>query len=60
MMSHRNLDATSSMARDVMAHKPTELETFSGYLIRTAQALQVSVPVSERFYQALKEREMIR
>lgn len=58
MMHYRNADATSSMARDAMAHRPTELETFSGHLVRLADQLGVPVPVSKRFYDVLKEREV--
>ena len=58
MMHYRNADATSSMARDAMAHKPTELETFSGHLVRLADHLGVPAPVSKRFYQELLKREV--
>lgn len=58
MMHYRNADATSSMARDAMAHKPTELETFSGHLVRLADRLGVPAPVSKRFYQELLKREV--
>lgn len=58
MMHYRNADATSSMARDAIAHKPTELETFSGHLVYLADQLGVPVPVSKRFYNGLREREV--
>ena len=48
-------DATSSLQRDVCAGKPSELETFSGYIVREAHKLNVPVPVSERMYQGLYE-----
>ena len=48
--------ATSSLCRDVMARKNCELETFSGYLVREAKRLGVSVPLSERLYKELKAR----
>ncbi len=51
-------DATSSLQRDVRAGKQSELETFSGYLVREARRLGVPVPVSERMYAGLKEKEM--
>lgn len=54
---HRNLDMTSSMERDAAAHKHTELETFSGHLVRLARSLRVPVPVTQKFYIALKARE---
>ena len=55
IMGPRNdKNSTSSMARDVMSGRRTEVETFSGYLVRLAHKLHVPVPVSERFYEALK------
>ncbi len=50
-------DATSSLQRDVRAGRQSELETFSGYLVREAKRLGVPVPVSERMYAGLKEKE---
>ncbi|MGN0482914.1 MAG: ketopantoate reductase family protein, partial [Lachnospiraceae bacterium] len=37
------------------AGRPTEVETFSGYLVREAKRLGVEVPVSERMYEELKK-----
>ena len=51
-------DATSSLQRDVRAGKQSELETFSGYLVREARRLGVPVPVSERMYEGLKKKEI--
>ena len=51
-------DATSSLQRDVRAGRRSELETFSGYLVREARRLEVSVPVSEKMYEGLKEKEI--
>ena len=56
-LNRRGLDLSSSMARDFAAHRPSELETFSGVLVRKAHALGVAVPLTERFYEGLKERE---
>ena len=49
-------NATSSLQRDVNAGRPTELETFSGYIVREARRLGTSVPVSEKMYEELKEK----
>lgn len=49
-------DATSSLQRDVGAGRPTELETFSGYIVREAQRLGVDAPVSADMYRKLKEK----
>ena len=48
-------NASSSMKRDVEAGRPAEIETFSGYIVREGKRLGVPVPVSEQFYEALKE-----
>ena len=48
-------DATSSLQRDVWAGKETELETFSGYLVREAARLGVQVPVTARMYDRLSQ-----
>ena len=49
-------DATSSLQRDVNAGRPTELETFSGYIVREAQRLGVAAPVSGEMYTKLKQK----
>ena len=48
---------TSSLARDIMhGAKQTELDTFSGYLVRTAKEHGVAVPLSEKCYQTISNR----
>ncbi len=51
-------DATSSLQRDLISGNPTELETFSGYIVREAKRLGVNAPVSGRMYEGLKEKVM--
>lgn len=51
-----NEGSTSSLKRDVEAGRPSEFETFGGYLIKTAKELGVPVPLSEQFYDGLKEK----
>lgn len=41
---------TTSMQRDFAAQRPTELETFSGYLFREGQRLNVPTPIHRLFY----------
>lgn len=48
-------NATSSLQRDVSAGHPSELETFSGYIVREAKQLGIPVPVSEQMYQNLQQ-----
>ena len=52
-------DATSSLQRDILQGHQTELETFSGYLVREARELNVPVPVSEWMYEELKKKAVI-
>lgn len=47
-------DATSSLQRDVNAGHMTELDTFSGYIVREAKRLGVPAPVSTEMYEKLK------
>lgn len=49
-------EATSSLQRDFQQGKPSEVETFSGYLVKEAKRLGISVPVSEKMYLGLIER----
>lgn len=49
-------DGSSSLARDVIAGRQSELETFSGYLVKTADRLHVQAPFSKHCYTALLQR----
>ena len=46
-------NASSSFQRDVAAGRITEIETFSGYIVKTAEKLGVDVPVSKKYYEEL-------
>ena len=48
-------NATSSLQRDVNAGRQTELETFSGYIVKESKRLHIPAPVSERMYGQLGE-----
>lgn len=50
-------NATSSLQRDLAAGRRSELDTFSGYLVREAKRQGVRIPVSEACYQRLLEKE---
>jgi len=56
LLKQENKNVSSSLARDVIAKRQSELETFSGYLVETAHRLYVEVPLSEKLYKELKER----
>lgn len=47
--------ATSSLKRDMEAGKKSELETFSGYVVKEAERLGIDVPVSRTYYEAMKK-----
>ena len=44
---------TSSMHVDFMAGRPTELETLTGYVVREARHIGLTLPLYERMYTAL-------
>jgi len=50
-------EASTSMHLDRQKGRRTELETLGGYLVREARSLGVAVPVTARFYGALKAAE---
>ena len=52
----KDKDTTSSLARDLIARRQSELETFSGYLVRAATELNIPVPLSEKFYREINQR----
>ncbi len=51
------LDTTASMQRDIMAGKPSELETFNGYIAREGRRLGIPTPVNECIYRLLAPME---
>ena len=51
-------DATSSMQRDIVAGKPSELESQNGAVVRMAREAGVAVPTHELIYQTLKPLEV--
>ena len=50
-------DATSSLQRDIWSGRPSELETFCGYIVREADRLKVPAPVTGDMYRRLKALE---
>jgi 2-dehydropantoate 2-reductase len=50
--------ATTSMQRDLMEGRPSELEAQSGAVVRLARAASVAVPVNECLYRALLPCEL--
>lgn len=52
-----NSEGMPSMAQDVKAKRYSEIELFSGTIVRLGKKHGVDVPVNERFYQYFKELE---
>ncbi|RIJ41742.1 ketopantoate reductase family protein [Pontibacter oryzae] len=48
--------ATSSMQRDVVAGKQSEVETLTGYIVREAATFSVDVPLYQEIYKGLKQQ----
>lgn len=49
-------EARTSMQRDYTSGKRSELETFIGYVIRSAEELKIEAPAYEKVYAELKSR----
>ena len=47
-------DATTSMHRDMMKNKPTEVEALTGYVVKEARLLGLELPLYEKMYSRLK------
>ena len=54
-----NLDpkTTASMQRDVMEGRPSELENFNGYIVKTGKQLHITTPVNAFTYYCLLPQE---
>lgn len=59
VIDHQAEDATTSMQRDVMEGKPSEIEEFNGFVCREGVKLNISTPVNRFIYQCLKPQEEI-
>lgn len=47
-------DATSSLQRDYHSGRKTELETFSGYLVKEAEKMGIELPLTTALYEKLR------
>ena len=56
VIAQKNKDVYSSLANDIMAGRKSELDTFSGLLVRTAEKVHVAVPLSAMMYHAIAKR----
>ncbi|WP_417360704.1 ketopantoate reductase family protein [Galbibacter sp.] len=56
-ITHLDGLSTASTQRDLMAGKPSELETFNGYIVKQAKQYGIPVPVNEMLYECLLPME---
>jgi len=49
----------TSMAQDVLAHRPTEVDIFAGAMLRMGRDLGIPVPANTFLYQILKSKERV-
>ena len=50
-------NTTASMQRDIMEGRPSELDNFNGYIVRTGKQLHISTPVNAFTYYCLLPQE---
>lgn len=50
-------ETTSSVQRDIMAGRPSELEDFNGYVVREGEKLHINTPINYFIYHCLKPME---
>lgn len=55
IMNVQSPDATSSMKRDVEAGRPTEMDAFTGTVLRLSEKHGLSAPISARYHRELME-----
>lgn len=57
LIGRLSADGCPSMRQDAMAGRKSEAELFAGTLIRLAEKHGIAVPVNERYYRIIRERE---
>lgn len=57
IIKNQDPSSTASTQRDLMEGRPSELETFNGYVVREAQKENISVPVNTFIYECLRPME---
>ncbi len=50
---------TSSMLQDVLAHRSTEIDYITGFLLKRARQYGLSLPRHHALYQLIKEKELV-
>nr|ATE50861.1 reductase [Actinoplanes tsinanensis]AVL27081.1 2-dehydropantoate 2-reductase [Actinoplanes tsinanensis] len=57
LMDQQSPDVTSSLQRDILAGRPSELEAWTGAVVRLARGAGLTAPVHEMLYELLATRE---
>jgi 2-dehydropantoate 2-reductase len=57
LMDRQSPDVTSSLQRDILAGRPSELEAWTGAVVRLARRAGLAAPVHEMLYELLATRE---
>lgn len=58
IIDNQDPESTASTQRDLMDGRPSELETFNGYVVREARKENIAVPVNELIYECLLPMEL--
>ncbi|MBT2457360.1 2-dehydropantoate 2-reductase [Streptomyces sp. ISL-86] len=58
LMDRQSPDVTSSLQRDILAGRPSELEAWTGAVVRLAGRAGLSAPVHEMLYELLAMRQI--
>lgn len=59
VIDNLNYDTTASMQRDVMEGRPSELENFNGYIVKTGKELHITTPANSFIYHCLLPMEKV-
>ncbi|MBT8277460.1 MAG: 2-dehydropantoate 2-reductase [Bacteroidia bacterium] len=57
VIDNLNYNTTASMQRDIMNKRPSELDNFNGYIVRTGKQLHISTPINTFIYNCLLPQE---
>lgn len=57
IIDNLNFQTTSSLQRDMMTGKPSELENFNGYIVKMGKKLMIETPVNSFIYNCLMPME---
>ena len=59
MFKNSEYNSTTSMQRDIMEGKPSELENFNGFIVEQGKVLRIPTPLNSFIYQCLLPQERL-